>query len=47
MKQGTPALADIADWAYAPAPQATDVVRIAPEYGLFIGGEFAPAARSG
>jgi aldehyde dehydrogenase (NAD+) len=44
MKQGTPALEDIADWAYAPAPQATDVVRIAPENGLFIGGEFVPAA---
>jgi aldehyde dehydrogenase (NAD+) len=44
MKQGTPALQDIADWAYAPAPQATDVVRIAPENGLFIGGEFVPAA---
>ena len=43
-KQGTPALQDIADWAYAPAPQATDVVRIAPENGLFIGGEFVPAA---
>ena len=40
----TRALEDIADWAYAPAPQATDVVRIAPENGLFIGGEFAPAA---
>jgi len=44
MKQGTPALEDIADWGYAPAPQATDVVRIAPENGLFIGGEFGPAA---
>jgi aldehyde dehydrogenase (NAD+) len=43
-KQGTPALPDIADWAYAPAPQAADVVRIAPENGLFIGGEFVPAA---
>jgi len=38
------ALEDIADWAYAPAPQATDVVRISPENGLFINGEFAPAA---
>ena len=37
-------LQEIADWAYAPAPQATDVVRIAPENGLFIGGEFVPAA---
>ncbi|MGH3399451.1 MAG: aldehyde dehydrogenase family protein [Streptosporangiaceae bacterium] len=41
---GTRALEDLADWAYAPAPQATDVVRIAPENGLFIGGEFVPAA---
>jgi aldehyde dehydrogenase (NAD+) len=40
----TRALEDIADWAYAPAPQATDVVRIAAENGLFIGGEFVPAA---
>jgi aldehyde dehydrogenase (NAD+) len=40
----TRALEDIADWAYAPAPQATDVVRIASENGLFIGGEFTPAA---
>ncbi|HEX3488757.1 MAG TPA: aldehyde dehydrogenase family protein, partial [Streptosporangiaceae bacterium] len=43
-KQGIPARQDIADWAYAPAPQAADVVRIAPENGLFIGGEFVPAA---
>jgi aldehyde dehydrogenase (NAD+) len=33
-----------ADWAYAPAPQAADVVSIAPENGLFINGEFRPAA---
>jgi aldehyde dehydrogenase (NAD+) len=31
-------------WAYAPAPEARDVVAIEPEYGLFIGGEFVPAA---
>jgi len=42
--QGSQALDEITDWAYAPAPQATDVVSIAPENGLFIGGEFAPAA---
>jgi aldehyde dehydrogenase (NAD+) len=35
---------DGAAWEYAPAPQARDVVSIAPEYGLFINGEFtAPA----
>jgi aldehyde dehydrogenase (NAD+) len=28
-------------WEYAPAPEATDHVRIEPEYGLFIGNEFA------
>ena len=33
-----------AGWRYAPAPEATDHVRIAPRYGLFIGGRFvAPA----
>ncbi|HEY1640221.1 MAG TPA: aldehyde dehydrogenase family protein [Streptosporangiaceae bacterium] len=31
-------------WTYAPAPEARDIVSIAPEYGLFINGEFAPAA---
>ena len=35
---------DGAAWEYAPAPESRDVVSIAPEYGLFIGGEFtAPA----
>ncbi len=29
-------------WEYAPAPEATDHITIAPEYGLFIGNEFAP-----
>ncbi len=28
------------DWDYAPAPESTDIVSIAPRYGLFIGGEF-------
>jgi hypothetical protein len=32
------------DWDYAPAPESADVVSIAPRYGLFIGGEFAPPA---
>jgi len=31
-------------WEYAPAPESRDVVSIAPEYGLFIDGEFRPAA---
>ncbi|MEV4704147.1 aldehyde dehydrogenase family protein [Actinoplanes sp. NPDC049316] len=32
---------------YAPAPESRAVVDIAPSYGLFIDGEFAPAASSG
>ena len=35
------------DWDYAPAPESTDVVSIAPRYGLFIGGEFVPPADGG
>ena len=31
-------------WRYAPAPESRDVVSIADEYGLFIGGEFVPSA---
>jgi aldehyde dehydrogenase (NAD+) len=34
----------VAGWEYALAPEARDVVDIADEYGLFIGGEFVPAA---
>ena len=34
-------------WEYAPAPESRDVVSIAPEYGLFIDGEFGPAADGG
>ncbi|MEA2652217.1 MAG: aldehyde dehydrogenase, partial [Chloroflexota bacterium] len=30
-------------WEYAPAPEATDHIRIEPEYGLFIGNQFAPS----
>jgi aldehyde dehydrogenase (NAD+) len=34
------------DWQYAPAPEATDHIRIDPQYELFIGGEFVtPRAR--
>ncbi|MGP7995907.1 MAG: aldehyde dehydrogenase family protein [Streptosporangiaceae bacterium] len=32
------------DWDYAPAPESTNVVSIAPSYDLFIGGEFVPPA---
>ena len=31
-------------WEYAPAPESRDIATIAPSYGLFIGGEFGPAA---
>jgi aldehyde dehydrogenase (NAD+) len=34
-------------WEYAPAPESTGIVSIAPSYGLFIGGEFAAAASGG
>jgi aldehyde dehydrogenase (NAD+) len=33
-----------APWRYAPAPESRDVVSIAPEYGLFVAGDFRPAA---
>ncbi|MEX2324462.1 MAG: aldehyde dehydrogenase family protein [Nitriliruptoraceae bacterium] len=31
-------------WSYAPAPEARDIVSIAPSYGLFIGGAFTDPA---
>jgi aldehyde dehydrogenase (NAD+) len=31
-------------WQYAPAPESRDIVSIESEYGLFIAGEFRPAA---
>ncbi len=31
-----------AGWEYAPAPESRQVVSIAPEYGLFIGGRWTP-----
>jgi aldehyde dehydrogenase (NAD+) len=34
-------------WRYAPAPESRDVVSIEPEYGLFVAGEFRPAADGG
>jgi aldehyde dehydrogenase (NAD+) len=33
------------DWQYAPAPESREIVSIAPEYGLFIDGEFTPAKK--
>jgi aldehyde dehydrogenase (NAD+) len=36
--------ADGTAWEYAPAPESRDVVRIDSEYGLFVDGEFRPAA---
>jgi aldehyde dehydrogenase (NAD+) len=33
-----------AGWSYAPAPESREIVTIAPQYGLFVAGEFAPAA---
>jgi len=38
-----PAPAAGRDWDYAPAPESREIVSIAPEYGLFINGEFGPA----
>jgi aldehyde dehydrogenase (NAD+) len=38
------ALAAGFEWEYAPAPESREIVSIAPEYGLFIDGEFVPAA---
>src|SRR6202046_1521647 len=32
------------EWDYAPAPESREIVTIAPEYGLFVAGEFAPAS---
>jgi aldehyde dehydrogenase (NAD+) len=32
------------EWDYAPAPESRDIVTLAPEYGLFLDGEFVPAA---
>jgi aldehyde dehydrogenase (NAD+) len=37
-------VADTVSWQYAPAPQERGIVTIAPCYGLFINGEFTPAA---
>ena len=37
-------MTDTAAWNYAPAPQERGIVTIAPSYGLFVNGEFTPAA---
>ena len=37
-------MTDTATWNYAPAPQERGIVTIAPSYGLFVNGEFTPAA---
>jgi aldehyde dehydrogenase (NAD+) len=42
--QAAPADQDALAWEYAPAPESRDIVTIAPEYGLFIDGEFRPPA---
>ncbi len=42
--RAAPAEPDALPWEYAPAPESRDIVTIAPEYGLFIDGEFRPAA---
>ena len=38
------AQAEGTEWEYAPAPESRDIVTLAPEYGLFLNGEFVPAA---
>ncbi|MGO9078881.1 MAG: aldehyde dehydrogenase family protein [Streptosporangiaceae bacterium] len=38
------AAAPAVSWQYAAAPESRDIVSIAAEYGLFIDGEFSPAA---
>jgi len=40
---GRPAPAGAA-WEYAPAPESAEIVSISAEYGLFIDGDFSPAA---
>ena len=40
-KKATSALEDREPvWEYADAPESTDIVKLEPRYGLFIGGEF-------
>jgi aldehyde dehydrogenase (NAD+) len=37
-------MTETVSWEYAPAPQERGIVTIAPSYGLFVNGEFVPAA---
>ena len=37
-------MTDTVAWQYAPAPQERGIVTIAPSYGLFVNGQFTPAA---
>ena len=37
-------MTEVTQWEYAPAPQERAIVSIAPSYGLFVNGEFGPAA---
>src|ERR1022692_3327810 len=46
-KMTGPALGAGRVWDYAPAPESREIVSIAPEYGLFIDGAWAPAAAGG
>ena len=34
------------DWAYAPAPEARDIVRLRERYGHFVGGEWLEPAET-
>jgi aldehyde dehydrogenase (NAD+) len=38
---------EVGPWEYSPAPESRDIVTIAPEYGLFVDGEFRSAAAGG
>jgi aldehyde dehydrogenase (NAD+) len=42
--RGDVAGGSVTEWDYAPAPESREIVNLAPEYGLFLGGEFVPAA---
>ncbi len=47
LQASSPTEAASLSWQYAPAPESADIVTIADEYGLFIDGEFGPAAAGG
>jgi aldehyde dehydrogenase (NAD+) len=46
-RHGADAARTATAWEYAPAPESRDIVSIAPEYGLFVNGEFRPAVGGG